>query len=98
MDWQRFWICLDPGNIIYYSDGRRLPTEGLARLAPAVNCIIFKDCVIEPGRWTCVVRLGVSVSLLIGVSHLASDARCGSRRLELRRTAPPHHPSAARRA
>ena len=49
-----FGICLDPGNVVFYSDGRRLPTEGLEELAPCVNSLIVKDCVIEPGLRTCV--------------------------------------------
>ena len=32
----------------------RLPTEGLEELAPCVNSLIVKDCVIEPGLRTCV--------------------------------------------
>ena len=45
-----FGICLDPGNIIYYTVGRHRPEQELAALAPHVTTVIVKDCVIRDGE------------------------------------------------
>ena len=45
-----FGICLDPGNIIYYSVGKHRPETDLAELAPRVTTVIVKDCVIRDGE------------------------------------------------
>lgn len=45
-----FGICLDPGNIIYYSVGEHRPETDLAELAPLVTTVIVKDCVIRDGE------------------------------------------------
>lgn len=43
-----FGICMDPGNILYYTKGKSLPTDGLEELAPCVSCVVMKDCVLNP--------------------------------------------------
>ena len=54
VDHPAFGLCMDPGNIIFYSAPRetdkryRLPTEGLAEAAHCFNSMIIKDCVIGP--------------------------------------------------
>lgn len=42
-----FGICYDPGNIIYYTKGERMPEENIDKVAPLVSTGIIKDCVIE---------------------------------------------------
>ena len=47
-----FGLCMDPGNIIYYTAASngfdyRLPTEGLAEVAHCFNTMIVKDCVVD---------------------------------------------------
>ncbi len=41
-----FGICMDPGNIIYYTKGAQRPETDVDRLAPKVNTGIIKDCSI----------------------------------------------------
>lgn len=58
IDHPAFGLCMDPGNIIYFTapqnqpdvaDPRhRLPTEGLEAVAHRFNTMIIKDCVIGP--------------------------------------------------
>ena len=51
-----FGLCLDPGNILYYSRGRSSPTAGLAAEAWRVSVLIAKDFVFadsrESGEWS----------------------------------------------
>lgn len=45
-----FGLCLDPGNIIYYTKGEKRPEDDAARLAPFVTTMIIKDCKIDDGK------------------------------------------------
>lgn len=59
VDHPAFGLCMDPGNIIYYTtsspkDGPvsyRLPTEGLAAIAHRFNTMIVKDCACDFERY-----------------------------------------------
>ena len=58
IDHPAFGLCMDPGNIIYFTAPKnqpegadsqhRLPTEGLVEVAHRFNTMIIKDCVIGP--------------------------------------------------
>ncbi len=45
-----FAICCDPGNIIYYTKGKRRPEKDITGIAHKVLSLIIKDCVVEDGR------------------------------------------------
>lgn len=53
-----FGICFDPGNIIYYTLGKRRPEADVGSVAGAVTTFIVKDCVVEEGKADVMVTAG----------------------------------------
>ena len=49
IDHPAFTLCYDPGNIIYYTQGRLRPETDVGKVAGAVSCLIVKDCTVEDG-------------------------------------------------
>ena len=56
IDHPSFGLCMDPGNVIFYTaeatvvgnlDGHRLPTDTLSDIAHCFNTLIVKDCVVD---------------------------------------------------
>ncbi len=47
VDHPAFGICFDPGNIIYYTKGKRRPEPDVENVAKLVTTFIVKDCVVE---------------------------------------------------
>lgn len=47
VDHPAFGICFDPGNIIYYTKGKRRPEPDAPAIASRTNSAIIKDCIVE---------------------------------------------------
>ena len=47
VDHPAFAICYDPGNIIYYTKGKRRPGNDVSEVAPLVSTAIIKDCTVD---------------------------------------------------
>lgn len=47
VDHPAFGLCLDPGNLLYYSNGQNRPEDDLEEMAPLVTVFIAKDCVLR---------------------------------------------------
>lgn len=45
-----FGICYDPGNIIYYTNGKVRPESDIGVIAPKVATVIVKDCKVMDGK------------------------------------------------
>ena len=50
VDHPAFAISYDPGNIIYYTAGKRMPGEDIAALKSLVSTLIIKDCTLREGK------------------------------------------------
>lgn len=50
VDHPAFGICYDPGNIIYYTQGKLRPEPFVETIAPITSTFIIKDCVIIDGK------------------------------------------------
>jgi sugar phosphate isomerase/epimerase len=64
-----FGICYDPGNIIYYSKGARLPETDIDRIAPLVTTGIIKDCILRNGEPDVMITAGEGLVDFEAVLH-----------------------------
>ncbi len=53
-----FAICCDPGNIIYYTNGKRRPESDIDEVAPLASTAIIKDCTVIDGKPDVMVTAG----------------------------------------
>lgn len=74
VDHPAFSISYDPGNIIYYTGGKRLPGQDISTIVDCVSTLIIKDCEIVEGKPDVLITPGEG---LVDFSLVWSKLRSG---------------------